>query len=1318
MRESHHAPRVTNVLVFLQITVLSTILTGAELPKWKASRAELIKDKSLIRLYSFAPDAFAKNGGIKNLAGNNAGTMFLDSRSPYCPTYSQKWKYEYPQWTEGRFPGKSALTFSTAPNAVMGTRFYNTGTAQMTLEAWVRVHHTPGKNSKSFMFSEGTGFGSGWHISSSSYKTEFRLGRPKKEGGDIALAGPKLTSGVWHHLVAQIDKNSTRLYIDGKPASEKSFTGTYKQLPTHGGHFSMCPEEDQSGLMLGSIQGLKSSDPFDCDEVAIFDKALSPKEILRHYESGRPELPAEEQIKTQQAKSAVKKLASQISVSLPNHYYGYFPRAFKLPVSVKISEQVFKDTKAPLIFKAVLKRFDGKVLSKHQTDITASTYKQDKESLEIPLPEICGLYWLATSLENAAGSVIKETTFPIATTVPVPEMSKRPDTSPIAAFGTMSRWPESAAVGALYERILSPWRPKKADGTYNWTWTDDVVNHSLKNGKEIMFCIHAHSYSQPALNKVLNGDDSEWEEAVRSRVERYKGKVKYWEICNEPNARGCTPLQYVALAKTAHRVIREVDPKAKIVGLCGVSSYPEWTEEVLAKGGGATIDVLSFHNYIGNSPISTWRQYHKIERVKNSMRKHLGKVIPIWNTEVGIHQPQRVNGKILNDSELLAAYPRGRNVQGTLTSVPADAVGMTTEHTSACWQVSSILLDCALGTERHFILMGASSFYPRKNQSAGSPTEKGMALAALSSFLGDMKDVKLIPLNSSRSAGVLVTLLDGRRVAALFSDVPVTCCFTAKQNQTYQGMDFIGNPLKFKSENGVLPVSFNMEPVYLFDVPENFAEIPILSVDQFPERISPNSKVSSRLTISNPFSAHLDGVLEIRVPESSATYEKQISLEPGAKKTVPFALNAGPLSRGKHELVARLFCKGKALTVTEQEFASEGVARGVPKLAAPIKLDGDASEWKHISAEVADNVNNIVIGKPPVGYRQPGTWEGAEDLSFSLKTAWRPKDGVYFLLTVVDDKLKTVSADNVGRSFLQDGIEFFFDGRSLKKQSPVYSFGTEQILIVPAINDKAETCVSKNLAKYGASVDLEMVGRKTDSGYLIEGCIRPQKGSPFKLVAGTRFGMDMLVDDANDSVNMSRKTQMALHGSAANCVDTSQFGRYRLLDKGAGPQSPNLIKNSTFKKNKDGSISNWHHDDCPADFMFSSKEVDGKPVLWIRSKAERHCEPYWSQMIPVSGKTGYTISCRMGGRVSGKAVWDHVRASVAFLAPGKWLGHKSLGAFSVSQSPDSWGTFSENVMTPSGTTHILIKCGILSKGIEDTADFYWSDLAVRKSSDF
>ncbi len=1291
---------------------------AADVQRWNAYRDGQAKDSATVRFY-----AFDKVGDeIPNLAGNGAGTLLLSACEPYYikELYSG-WKTEFPRWTEGRVKGKPALCFRSAVNSVTCSQFYRTSTGVMTVEAWVRTHLNKGVKGGAFLFSVGSGFNDGWLLGTTFYNTGLRIGRPKEQGGDVALDVPvPLTGHVWHHVVAVIDTNALRLYIDGALAGEKQFEGAYVQPEIPGGSFAQFPEEARGGLKIGSVREPLNSVWFDCDELTIHEKALSTEKIASRYASGRPSQSPEEQEKAHLALTAAQARADMIVLDLPHERLGYLPSGAPVALSISIPEAARQGTTAALT--AAITDIDRKVVFSGERKVAMAEKGDTADTWEIQPPERCGLYWLEVVMKDQGGTVIKEKTLPFAITVPVPPMSERPASSPLGAHGGRQMWNEVTVLGARCERDISPWRPKLPDGGYDWKHPDFYVDEILKLGMDMLFCEGPHSYDQAELEKVAQGDSSQWEAYLRPYVERYKGRVKYWEICNEPNARGCKPAQYAALLKTAHRVIREVDPQAKIVGLCGVTTYPEWTEEVLAAGGGEFFDILSFHNYIGSSPISEWRRLRKIERTKASLEKHLGKLPPIWNSESGIHQPLRMDGRPLNEAQLLAKYPRGKQENG-ITLVPADAVAMATEHTGACWQTQSVLLDCALGVEKYFILMGASRFYPAYGSVSGAsgwPSEKGVAYAAMASFMTHMKSARLIPIASSTAAGTLVTTTDGRRVAALFADVPTTRAFLVGENQECKGMDYLGNPLSWKAKGKVLTVSFGMEPVYLFDVPEDFRDAPILVIKQFPPMVSPGAKVEGVLAVTNLFPDQLEGKLEITSKDSTVIMNSELKVAPGESREVPFQLAAGALNRGSHAIIAKLVQQDKEIATCESAFESEGVAHGVPKMTAEIKLDAEPAEWEGIPAETSDKASNVVIGKPPVGYYEPTAWQGPKDLAFTVKTAWRPDDGIYFLVDVIDENIKTVSPDKTNLGFLQDGLEFFFDGRPLKEQVATYSFGAEQIIVVPAVRETVQPCANLNFARKGPSVDVEFVGRRTAAGYLIEGRLRPKEASPFKLVPGARFGMDFAIDDAGEA-EMTRKTQMALHGTASNSTDTSVFGRYQLLDSGVS-ESKNILANGDIGKGEGPSVPSWKFaadklDKMPAaeaaKIKWGAGEVDGRRALWISTGTNAPAHVWWTQAAPAAEGTAYMVSFKAKAVMKGKAAYCYCNGVVYFLGDeGKWLGHQVIGGQGATANGE-WGTFTGQFFTPSGTKSIGFRFDAVSNQMEGSADFWCADVVVR-----
>ncbi|QSV44856.1 glycosyl hydrolase [Geobacter benzoatilyticus] len=127
-----------------------------------------------------------------------------------------------------------------------------------------------------------------------------------------------------------------------------------------------------------------------------------------------------------------------------------------------------------------------------------------------------------------------------------------------------------------------------------------------------------------------------WKRYVRKIVERYRGRIKYYEIWNEPAEKGFFSgdiITLVKMTKEAHAIIKSVDPAARIV--CPPSTAKKngiaWLDEFLRLGGGDYIDIVGYHLYVPGKPELMVKV---IRHVKNIMGKH-NVVKPIWNTETG-----------------------------------------------------------------------------------------------------------------------------------------------------------------------------------------------------------------------------------------------------------------------------------------------------------------------------------------------------------------------------------------------------------------------------------------------------------------------------------------------------------------------------------------------------------------------------------------------------------------------------------------------------------------------------------------------------------
>ena len=152
-----------------------------------------------------------------------------------------------------------------------------------------------------------------------------------------------------------------------------------------------------------------------------------------------------------------------------------------------------------------------------------------------------------------------------------------------------------------------------------------------------------------------------WDTYVKTVGERYKGKVRLYEIWNEPKFSDFTTskrssfftgdsLSMITMACSAYKTLKKIDPKNRVLtpGFSGDSSQ---LDMYFDKGGGKCADIISFHFYAKNPE----EMEKEILKVKAVMLKHGLSKMPLWNTEQGFFlnaapgEPQAESEKQLSE---------------------------------------------------------------------------------------------------------------------------------------------------------------------------------------------------------------------------------------------------------------------------------------------------------------------------------------------------------------------------------------------------------------------------------------------------------------------------------------------------------------------------------------------------------------------------------------------------------------------------------------------------------------------------------------------
>ena len=195
-------------------------------------------------------------------------------------------------------------------------------------------------------------------------------------------------------------------------------------------------------------------------------------------------------------------------------------------------------------------------------------------------------------------------------------------------------------------------------GQWDWRMLDRTVDLAESHGVEVLYTMGRTprwASARPAqmgrnpkaepggMAEPKNLED--WRNYVRTVATRYKGRIKAYEIWNEPNLENFysgTPEAMVDLAREAYAVLKQVDPSVTVVSpsAVGPTGLP-WLKEYLERGGGKYADVIGYHFYVrGQEPEA---MLHFIDDVHEMTKQYGVGDKPLWNTEAGWLQPYRID---------------------------------------------------------------------------------------------------------------------------------------------------------------------------------------------------------------------------------------------------------------------------------------------------------------------------------------------------------------------------------------------------------------------------------------------------------------------------------------------------------------------------------------------------------------------------------------------------------------------------------------------------------------------------------------------------
>ncbi len=255
----------------------------------------------------------------------------------------------------------------------------------------------------------------------------------------------------------------------------------------------------------------------------------------------------------------------------------------------------------------------------------------------------------------------------LVVTVAVQPARSAPTAAPRdSAFGTnshiASRYPDPSSMdvpAAKLEQLGIGWAREDFQMSrilennsedWNWEFHDNMVDELTSRGISIVGILGGPTptwaNSQGGFYPPSPEDFAAFCSGV---VSRYKGRVNYWEIWNEPADQdgrhwspAPDPAAYTALLKQAYSAIKAADPNAQVLIGGDVTPQPSmgFLQAVADNGGWNSFDIISIHPYVDGQGVnpSGSPETGKIAANGYNQVKGLAEKLgykPIWVTEFG-----------------------------------------------------------------------------------------------------------------------------------------------------------------------------------------------------------------------------------------------------------------------------------------------------------------------------------------------------------------------------------------------------------------------------------------------------------------------------------------------------------------------------------------------------------------------------------------------------------------------------------------------------------------------------------------------------------
>jgi len=445
--------------------------------------------------------------------------------------------------------------------------------------------------------------------------------------------------GEWHHVAISWNSatGSKKMYLDGMLAA----FGTTQWMRSD----KTSPNEPVS---LGEAKGSYC-------QLAIWSRQLEDKDLMALAANPEASAAILSKAVSKEAPAAIKEVPLKFGISIcPQQVKSVLLPGDVFTAKFKATNPGLEPFSGRLKFDLVDfygERRDSKSL---QADFKPGETKDLELSFQAPREN--GPYKVSIEIgKDASGPLRKD----VASFAVWPAPGK-PD--PESFFGNhINSWgngaflDQGARLGQVWVRdhnmLQATWwtvvQPEQ--GAFKWEASDRSVDEHLARGMKILGQLFGVPWwaakggpvaKYSGYPKPIVPDLALWSKYVYETVSHFKGRIKHWEVLNEPEVSmfwGGTTEEFAEVCKAACEAAKKADPECFV--MIGGLTSPAWRwHEAAAKAGAFNeADAISFHY---GCPLSQPEEtYDELKGVMDHLQelaaKYAGRKMPLWNTEGG-----------------------------------------------------------------------------------------------------------------------------------------------------------------------------------------------------------------------------------------------------------------------------------------------------------------------------------------------------------------------------------------------------------------------------------------------------------------------------------------------------------------------------------------------------------------------------------------------------------------------------------------------------------------------------------------------------------